>query len=284
MSGSPVYEDNRRVRVVDCWSSQDSPSLNSLPEKLDGHIRIVCISDTHGFHKRTIPNGDILIHGSFPRPASMKNPSKSHISNFDLTFSMFSAGDFTNQGKEAEIQAFVKWFGSFPHPNKIVIAGNHDYSLESGMKNIFSRVDIESDPAKALLRTVAHYLENETITICGIRFYASPYNIGHGAFAFRADHKKLESFWNAAPLDVDILITHGPPLGIQSTSRAEKDGGDQFVRDYTLRAKSHGLAAHIFGHIHESYGVSIQDSIYYINAAVSQRAAPVVLDVVVHPS
>ena len=69
-------------------------------------MRIVCISDTHGLHKKMehlLPEGDILIH----------------------------AGDCTNVGKENEIVDFVNWFQNLKgFDTKIFIAGNHDFGFE----------------------------------------------------------------------------------------------------------------------------------------------------------
>ena len=62
--------------------------------------RIVCISDTHGLHRKVaVPGGDLLIH----------------------------AGDFMRTGTSLEeIADFNGWLGEQPHPHKIVVAGNHD--------------------------------------------------------------------------------------------------------------------------------------------------------------
>ena len=71
-------------------------------------MRFVVISDTHSSEKRypnrlKLPDGDVLLH----------------------------TGDFTQTGKPEEIAAFCEWFGAQPHPRKILIAGNHDLSLDS---------------------------------------------------------------------------------------------------------------------------------------------------------
>lgn len=60
-------------------------------------VRVVCISDTHD-QTVEVPDGDILVH----------------------------AGDLTNAGTAADIQKQIDWLASFPHPVKIVVAGNHD--------------------------------------------------------------------------------------------------------------------------------------------------------------
>ena len=82
----------------------------SIPKESD-KIRIVCISDTHNFtdHENfpNIPDGDILIH----------------------------AGDFTNHGKSEELEKFNDWLGTLPHEHKIVVAGNHDESLDENARN-----------------------------------------------------------------------------------------------------------------------------------------------------
>lgn len=66
-------------------------------------LRVVCISDTHSFHKNLdVPNGDILIH----------------------------AGDFTLYGKEEHAHDFNEWLGTLPHKTKIVIVGNHENNAD----------------------------------------------------------------------------------------------------------------------------------------------------------
>ncbi len=66
-------------------------------------VRIVCLSDTHGLHRKlTLPPADILIH----------------------------SGDFMVHGRSTdEIDDFNSWLGSLPHKHKIVVAGNHDLLL-----------------------------------------------------------------------------------------------------------------------------------------------------------
>ena len=82
------------------------PSNPITPDK----IRIVCISDTHSLTshlKRTIPDGDILIH----------------------------AGDFTRCGHLQEVREFNTWLGTLPHKDKIVIAGNHELSFDQEFRD-----------------------------------------------------------------------------------------------------------------------------------------------------
>lgn len=71
-----------------------------------GTLRIVCISDMHGWAKIDangksvidIPDGDVLV----------------------------CAGDIFSHGHGREIKAFDLFLATLPHRHKIVIAGNHD--------------------------------------------------------------------------------------------------------------------------------------------------------------
>lgn len=69
------------------------PQSHDVP-KPDGHIRMVCISDTHN---RTdglkVPDGDILIH----------------------------AGDFSNVGLEGDIYRFTEFLTSQHHKHKVAV-------------------------------------------------------------------------------------------------------------------------------------------------------------------
>jgi hypothetical protein len=67
-------------------------------------LTCVIISDTHSKHDEisSLPAGDVLIH----------------------------CGDFTRKGYLSEIQAFAAWLAKQPHPHKLVIAGNHELTLD----------------------------------------------------------------------------------------------------------------------------------------------------------
>lgn len=74
-----------------------------IPPKAPGAVRFVCVSDTHNWHsKLEVPGGDVLLH----------------------------AGDFGQTGEESESIEFSRWLSALPHPHKIVIAGNHDHSMD----------------------------------------------------------------------------------------------------------------------------------------------------------
>lgn len=90
------------------------------------------------------------------------------------------------------------------------------------------------------------------------------------------------SKWNKIPKDTQILITHTPPLGhgdlVCSGIRA---GCVELLQTVQKRVKP---KYHIFGHIHEGYGVSSDGKIIFINASTCDinykpSNLPVVFDV-----
>jgi Icc-related predicted phosphoesterase len=139
-------------------------------------VRIVCLSDTHGLHRRlTLPQADILIH----------------------------SGDFMVHGRSTdEIDDFNAWLGSLPHKHKIVIAGNHDLLFEVR-------------PTEARARIInAVYLEDTGVTLEGLNFWGSPVTPVFGDWAFAADRgAAIRRHWDKIPDDTDVLVTHGPPFG-----------------------------------------------------------------------
>ena len=141
-------------------------------------MKIVCISDTHGLHndmKHPIPDGDVLIH----------------------------AGDLTNEGERTEIAEVGTWLNSLPHKHKIVIAGNHDFALET-------------NPAIVKLLGDVTYLIDSSVTLDGIKFYGAPWTPRFGPWAFMLprDGQELAYKWAMIPMDADVVITHGPPHGV----------------------------------------------------------------------
>src|ERR1700694_4440693 len=83
---------------------------NRTPVRNTAHrpVRIVCISDTHEWHRElAVPDGDLLIH----------------------------AGDFTFWNHASKIRDFNSWLGELPHRHKVVVPGNHDRAFNQGPRS-----------------------------------------------------------------------------------------------------------------------------------------------------
>jgi len=210
-------------------------------------IRFVCLSDTHGLTKDfdfEVPPGDVLIH----------------------------SGDFTNVGEPHQVAEFSEWLGKQPHPIKIVIAGNHEISFDVENYKLlapwFHRKIGPVDPVKTkeLLKNCI-YLENSSTEVHGYKVYGSPWSPELWGWAFNAKRgEEIAKIWEKIPTDTDILITHGPPHGIMDYDEISKEneGCEELLKAIKERIKP---LVHVFGHIHEGYGVFKQDGTTFINAA-----------------
>lgn len=200
-------------------------------------MRIVCISDTHNRHAELrLPEGDVLIH----------------------------AGDYSMQGHVAETESFLDWFAAQPHRHKIFIAGNHDFIFAKRRKK-----------ARAMVPSSVTYLEDEGVTLDGLRFWGSPVTPTFNKWAFMHGPFTIGGYWDAIPDDTDVLITHGPPQGVMDRVLpfGEEVGCPQLraALDSRLRPR-----LHVFGHIHECYGQLVAGTLTSVNASF--------LDHLYHPS
>lgn len=189
--------------------------------------KIVCISDTHGYHHQLkMPKGDVLLH----------------------------AGDISRLGTEEEIQKFDTWLGTLDYEHKIMIAGNHDFLFEK-----------EPQKAQSLI-TNAIYLENSGIKIDNIHIWGSPITPWFFDWAFNEERgEKIKKYWDNIPENVDILITHGPPLGVLDCTKHGKYVGCEELLPAVERLKP---KIHLFGHIHEAFGEYKNLHTHFINASM----------------
>lgn len=189
-------------------------------------MRLVCMSDTHGYHKQlTVPDGDVFIH----------------------------AGDFSMRAKKPHVVEFAKWVKSLPHKYKIVVPGNHDMACdghETWAKEEFFP---------------AIFLAHNYVEIEGLAFFGSPYSSSikepsDWCYDYPRYGEEGKRLWNqiSGHLNiVDVLITHGPPKGVGDRVLYFDGSEDPEVGDDTLLNVIRRIEpkVHIFGHIHEGYGV-----------------------------
>lgn len=202
-------------------------------------LKIVALSDTHGHHREvTVPAGDVLVY----------------------------AGDFMTCGRKfSEVVDFANWFIHQPHKHKVLIAGNHDIFMEHSEPTCLAQFHNQLD----YNRFQFHYLRDSGCEIEGFKFWGSPYQPRFFNWAFNCDRgADIKRHWDLIPNDTDVLITHGPPDGI--LDQAWPDHAVTDLQKYTERILSPSMhcgceelrkavdhispKAHIFGHIHGSYG------------------------------
>ena len=192
-------------------------------------MKFVFLSDTHCKHGEIkIPDGDFFIF----------------------------CGDMSSRGNLSEIESFSLFLQRLPHKNKLVIAGNHDFSFEDERRN-----QVED----LIKSTGAEYLNDSGIQINGIKFWGSPIQPYFRDWAFQRERgEEIKKHWDLIPLDTDVLITHGPPLGILDKTRMGESVGCEELLKKVWEVKP---KIHAFGHIHEGYGIVKKNEIVFINSS-----------------
>lgn len=207
-------------------------------------MKIVCISDIHGFYEGIrVPDGDVLV----------------------------VAGDFLGQGRYvSEVVHFNDWLGTLPHKHKIVVAGNHELVFEAEPSSCIAAL------------TNAHYLEDSGLTIDGVKFWGSPWQPEFCDWAFNLPRQgeALDHAWSLIPVDIDVLITHGPPWGVLDRVKDSAPLGCELLAARVLQVRP---KVHIFGHIHYSAGEAFKDGVHFVNAAICNERyrsinKPIVVD------
>lgn len=206
-------------------------------------MRIICISDTHGFHRKLrLPPGDVLIH----------------------------AGDLTARSNLEEVRDFLMWLGEQPHAHKVLVAGNHDRIFEN-----------EPDVASALMPKSVVYLQDRGCIVGGRKIWGSPVQPQFMNWAFnRKRGPEIAAHWAMIPDDADFVITHGPAYGILDHDLRGQNHG---CVDLRRRLQIVQPRLHVFGHIHSGYGTTSLGRTRMVNAAICDNDyrpvnSPVVVD------
>lgn len=224
-------------------------------------MRIICISDTHNHHSK------------------MKYNLSDYINKNDYNV-LIHAGDVSSMGYMYEVSEFINWFQNLKgFDTKIFVAGNHDFAFEQlnsphhegeydWLKNLIYEENLSQSDCV--------YLEDSEflITVSNInrpiKFYGSPWQPAFRNWAFNLPRNgnELELKWNNIPEDVDILITHTPPYGIGDYTMKNERVGCELLK---IRLENISPLIHVYGHIHEAYGVSISDKTIYVNACTCNK-------------
>jgi len=202
---------------------------------------IDCIADLHGYYPE-LEGGDLLI----------------------------VAGDLTARDTGLEYDYFVEWILKQNYSSRIVIPGNHDNNLQRAQSPFSGLWD---DPPNLI------YLCDSGTEFEGLKIWGSPWTktfegINPKCKAFTCDTEdELAEKWLTCPNDVDILITHSPPLGILDTNVFQKECGSNSLRNLMFKVKPSLM---IFGHIHECGGKSIDlTTTFCVNAShVNEKYQP----------
>ena len=202
-------------------------------------MRILFISDTHGYHEQLyIPSADLII--CCGDESNHRNP---HVN-------------------EGESYKFFEWFSRLDVEHKVFVPGNHSTAIQAGL------ITNEDYPG---IRFLIHQLT----TIEGIRIFGSPYTPTFGKdWAYMKNANRMQQVWESVP-PCDILVTHGPPKGILDVCEDKATKG-RFVhvgcKSLLNKVQQLRPAVHAFGHIHDepdcyNHGTLQRDGMTFIYAS-----------------
>lgn len=204
-------------------------------------MRIVCISDLHGYLPKDLPDGDVLVIAGDICPA------------YDHSIG------FQKQWIEG---SFNQWIRKQNQQHKVFIAGNHDFVFEHYNFPQFIRDDFN--------RTSVHYLHDSEVILDGYKFYGYPWQIEFCDWAFNLPRHEMADVNAKVPFDVNVLITHGPAFKIHDAVTEgwndAKDLGDPSLNERIKNLSN--LKLHVCGHIHSGHGKLVKDGVTYVNASL----------------
>lgn len=210
-------------------------------------MKIVTISDTHGRHdKLALPKGDVLV----------------------------CAGDITRKGSFEEVRDFLRWFSATDFKHRIFTAGNHDFCLDKewvprtmkGGQRFNSYVrSLRTSGEKITIPDNVIYLNDSGLTIDHVNFWGSPVTPFFHDWAFNRNYDEIKKHWDLIPVGTDVLITHGPPRRILDKTVHGDIVGCPHLHNIICDIKP---KFHIFGHIHEGYGILAEGETTFVNASV----------------
>ncbi|CAG8941750.1 unnamed protein product [Penicillium salamii] len=210
--------------------------------------RILVISDTHGLE--TPPDivarqyADVAIH----------------------------CGDLTTGSLLDEFKDSIRYMQALNAPLKLVIAGNHDFTMDIPMfqkKVTHASKYLDQDHVHRFYGVFGQSRELFDQEDLGITFldegsysfrlengallnvYASPYTPSYGDWGFQYKPNDGHDYQIG---NADLVMTHGPPKGILDRTRSGERAGSTCLFKAVAQ---HRPLLHCFGHIHEAWGAKL---------------------------
>lgn len=165
----------------------------------------------------------------------------------------------------------MDWFAKQKYKHKIFIAGNHDWIFEENpeiMKEEATKRGI------FLLNDSGLIIKDMFDPTINIKIWGSPVQPEFRNFAFNRQiheenatekHPWIKPHWDMIPPDTEILLTHGPPLGIlDKVVKGNFNVGCPHLAKHIEESK---ILLHVFGHIHEGRGFEYHGEKTYVNGS-----------------
>lgn len=158
------------------------------------------------------------------------------------------SGDTGFAGTDSEFISFIDWFTKLDYRYKLFVGGNHDSYIE----------EENAEQIQKKMPSNCYYLFHSGVTIEGLKFWGVPLFVSENISGVYFDLiKKI-------PSDTDILITHQPPFGILDRAGSYNFGCRELLNIVLTIRPSY----HLFGHIHDAYGVEKTEYTTFVNASI----------------
>lgn len=184
-------------------------------------MRLVATADLHG-HLPEIPECDVLVVAGDVAP------------DFGGNYREFMQANWL-------LMDFAQWLLKVPATHIIGIGGNHDIALFKNTDGVCEKLPW-------------NYLIDDGFEVDGVRFWGSPWipNLDWSNFYLRDE--PFEAACELVPDDIDVLISHGPPLGYCDFTGPQY--GNDHAGFYGWNRAIDRVQPDLFlcGHIHEAYG------------------------------
>lgn len=174
------------------------------------------------------------LHGEFPE-----------LSGGDL---LIIAGDLTTNDTPKAWMNFYEWLDKQEYKKKIYISGNHDNFLVNCLTTAKAKLlNLNEEPEDR------EYLCDEQTEFEDLKIWGSPWSpwfhgVNPHCKAFMGSENDLKKKYDLIPNDIDILITHGPPMHVLDKNNRDISCGSYQLREALERIRP---MLHVFGHIHE---------------------------------
>lgn len=127
------------------------------------------------------------------------------------------------------------------------------------------------------------YLQDELIELYGLKIYGTPWQPEFCKWAFNVPRgQECLQKWEQIPVGIDLLISHTPPLGHGDLCcSGVRAGCVELLSTVQQRVKP---KYHVFGHVHEGYGITSDGKIIFVNASTCDinylpHNPPIVFDI-----
>lgn len=134
---------------------------------------------------------------------------------------------------------FRWWLETIKARKIVLVAGNHDFIFQ----NCYDLV-----PGLPVTYLQDQYFEWE-----GLRIWGTPWQPIFYNWAFNLSEEELDRKFSFIPNEIDILVSHGPPLGYCDMTSDKHSVGSYSLLKHVERVQPKMVAC---GHIHYSYGVA----------------------------